>query len=198
MQFLLCCRCYTPMFDEEQLLLAFAWAFTNTLMLVRSSTTTVPALTRSDHCLGCQYDLQGLPGAGVCPECGAPFDDTQLPQRTRTRLTLDWPRTRGHLLPVLFFAAALFFGRHLLWPALVLGHLADDRPLSNAVWSASREVQNGVLYGWLPIPLIMALTPLTSWLPRRSWQATLTITLLLLTLAWAAAVTPNIPERWRG
>jgi hypothetical protein len=27
-----------------------------------------------DHCLGCHYQLAGLPEQGACPECGRPYD----------------------------------------------------------------------------------------------------------------------------
>ncbi len=32
------------------------------------------------HCLGCRYDLSGLPPTGNCPECGRPYTDAGLRQ----------------------------------------------------------------------------------------------------------------------
>jgi len=42
-----------------------------------------PPVKRHVNCIGCGYDLFGLPAAGDCPECGLPV------QRSRVRLPLD-------------------------------------------------------------------------------------------------------------
>jgi hypothetical protein len=70
------------------------------------------------HCVGCEYDLRGL-AAGVCPECGRPFDPADL----RTFKSVHMPRPRrltrwvmttpGWPLSIL----AAFISLHVLWTA---------------------------------------------------------------------------------
>ena len=33
---------------------------------------------RLSHCPGCGYALEGLAPEGVCPECGAPYDQSEI------------------------------------------------------------------------------------------------------------------------
>src|SRR4051812_1338103 len=41
------------------------------------------------HCAACAYDLRGLPGNGICPECGTAYD-------SQTLVVFGWPgRTRN-------------------------------------------------------------------------------------------------------
>lgn len=195
--FTLACCCSAPMFDPEQVLLAVAWGLSNLSVLMRSVTVTSLTGDTGHTCRACRYDLTGLETEGVCPECGAPYRQHAPIHTTRTRLCVDWPRARNLIFPVVFFGVSLFFGRFLVWPFLVAGELTRDALLSSAVAQTSRQTSNGVLYGWLPVPLIMACTPLIS-KAKGKRQLALITGMLVCVLLLAAAWTPEVPARWRG
>lgn len=91
-----------------------------------------PPVQRDRSCRRCGYNLKGLPGGSVCPECGTPSRDVSIQGRFNDNLTdapLEYLRTlRGGLLllagSVLFLVAALimsfFIGIYALIGAAVV------------------------------------------------------------------------------
>ena len=90
---------------------------------------TTPEPIRDANCLGCDYNLRGLP-SGTCPECGRPFtwDDPTTyyekhhPRRNTYTRSMSRTNTALILAPLtlpLLVAAAHFLGSRL-GPALIL------------------------------------------------------------------------------
>lgn len=75
---------FVLMLGVVQLTVAANWAINNQVYAdasreradeKRRARTARPNVTIDRLCDGCGYDLEGLPLAGLCPECGTPFGD---------------------------------------------------------------------------------------------------------------------------
>lgn len=113
---------------------------------------SVPAAAHAPLCIICGYDLQGLPRAGKCPECGTPVEQSYLPDLlanrspaylAQLRSGLSWV-LNGILASVILMVGGVFVG---LGAVFALG-AASMGTIQLLLQFLGVAVSAGILFGW--------------------------------------------------